>query len=113
MNCHPDRSGGTSSLLSNANAEVDWQCESTALNPLLLPLDRARWLGSNVVDDAVDAPYLVDNPRRDSFQDFMGQLHPVSSHSVFRTDRPDRAGVSIGSVVAHHADRPDWQQDGE
>ena len=33
---------------------------------LLLPLDRARWFGRDVIDDAVDAFYFIDDSGGDA-----------------------------------------------
>src|SRR5229473_7491498 len=50
--------------------------------PGSLPLDGARGLGGDVVDDAVDALDLVDDPARDPAQQVVGQPRPVGGHGI-------------------------------
>jgi len=55
----------------------------TASNSLdLLPFDRRRRLGGNVVGDAIDALDLVDDARGDALEDAVGELEPVGGHEV-------------------------------
>ena len=48
----------------------------------LLPLDGCGWLGRDVVADAVDATYLVDNLVGDLGQEVVRQMCPVGSHGI-------------------------------
>src|SRR6185369_17554336 len=90
-----------------------WQDRSVARLLFLFPLNRARWLRSDVINHAVDSLDLVDDPRRDPFDDFPRKLDYVSSHSVFGINRSYRACVSVRSIVAHHANGLDRKQYGE
>src|SRR6218665_1963660 len=77
------------------------------------PLDRARGLAGDVVDDAVDAADLVDDPRGGLAEDFPGELEEVGGHAVGRGDRAQGQDVFVGAGVAHDAYRLDRQQHGE
>ena len=78
--------------------------------PRLLPLD-CRWgLGGDVVDDAVDAAHLVDDPARDRRQRLVGEPSPVRRHRVDGVHAADGAGVLVGALVAHHPHRAARQQ---
>src|SRR5271170_7334035 len=79
----------------------------------LLPLNRSRRLGSNVIDHAVYALHFVHNPRGNIFQDVMRERDPVCGHTIFRTHCADRTGVSVGAHVAHYADGHYRKQHGE
>ena len=72
--------------------------------PTSLPLDRRRRLRGDVVDDAVDAPHLVDDPARDAREQLVRQLRPVGGHPVHALHRAHRDDLLVGALVAHHAD---------
>src|ERR1700733_8406070 len=76
----------------------------------LLPLNRSRWLGSNVIDHAVYALYFIHNPRGDIFQYFVRQRNPIGGHAILGTHRADRTGIRVSSHVPHYAHRHDWKQ---
>src|SRR5229473_3808913 len=69
-----------------------------------LPLDRTGRLRGDVVDDAVDAAHLVDDPGRRAPQELVREGVIVGGHAVGRSDRPQRADVIVGAPVAHDAD---------
>src|SRR4051794_34813582 len=55
---------------------------------ILFPLDGSRRLAGDVIGDPVDAADLVDDPGRDSPQEFMVEREIVGGHAVDRRDRP-------------------------
>src|SRR5665213_3558136 len=79
----------------------------------LLPFDRPGRLRCDVVDDAVDAADLADDSAGDGAEDFIRQRRPVGCHAVFAFDGADGAGVSVGALVAHNANRLDGKQHGK
>src|SRR5258708_30681942 len=81
--------------------------------PESFPLDGARRLRGDVVDDAVDAAHLVDDPGRRAPQELVRERVIVGGHAVGRSDRPQRADVIVGAPVAHDADALHRQQYGE
>jgi hypothetical protein len=50
------------------------------------PLDACRWLGRNIIEHAVDAFDLVENPVAGLAQQRIRQLDPVGSHGIFGND---------------------------
>src|SRR5438132_11121354 len=79
----------------------------------LLPLDCAGGFGGDVVDDAVDAAHLVDEAGRGAPQELVREREVVGCHAVGRGYRAQRADEIVGAAVAHHADAPHRQEDGE
>src|SRR5690606_30658689 len=77
------------------------------------PLDRARWLTGDVVDDPVDAGHLVDDPVAHPRQEVVRQACPVGGHRVLTGDGTNGADIGVGALVAHHAGRLDRQEHGE
>ena len=77
------------------------------------PLDRARGLRRIIVDHPVDAPNLVDDPGRDPAEEGGIERVDIGRHPVGRSDRPKRADIFVGPVIAHHSDRPHRQQHGK
>src|SRR5512132_348019 len=61
----------------------------------LLPLDRRGRLGGDVVHDAIDPRYLVDDSAADLAEDLVRQLRPVGGHAVLRGHRPDCYHVRV------------------
>src|ERR1043165_858077 len=70
----------------------------------LLPLDRPRRLGGDVVDHPVDAGDFVDDAIGHPGEKFVRQAGPVGRHRVVRHDSTDGNGVAVGAVVALDAD---------
>lgn len=78
-----------------------------------LPLNGRWWLAADVVGDAVDAAYFVDDAAGDLFQQRVGQFGPVGGHEVAGLHGTQGDDVFIGAAVAHHANALDGQEDGE
>src|SRR5687768_3909498 len=78
-----------------------------------LPLDRARRLRRDVIDDAIDPPHFVDDSARNAVQYVVGHAIPVGGHEVGRLDRSNRENVLIRSLVTHHPHAADRQQHGK
>src|SRR5581483_5310394 len=74
--------------------------------PPLLPLDGAGRLARHVVDHAVDAVDLGDDPGRDTLEHLVGQPGPVGRHRVLARHGAKDDRMLIGPPVAHHADAP-------
>src|SRR5262245_4543077 len=79
----------------------------------LLPLDRARGLGADVVDDPVHAAHLVGDRAGDLGEEIRGQTGPVGGHAVQAVDGTEGDDVLVGTAVAHDADALHRQEDGE
>ena len=79
----------------------------------LLPLDRARWLARDVVDDAVDAFDFVNDAVGDAGEQFVRQSHPIGGHAILAFDDAQSDGVIVGALVAHDADALHREQHGE
>src|SRR6185295_14806911 len=79
----------------------------------LLPLDRCRWLGRDVVDHPVHPRHLVDDAAADPGQDLVRQLRPIGGHAVVRGHRPNCYHVRVRSTIPHDAHAPDRREDGE
>jgi hypothetical protein len=58
--------------------------------PSLLPFYGRRGLGGNIVDNAVDAVYLVNDAVGDTRQQVVGQTRPVGGHGVIAGDGAHR-----------------------
>jgi hypothetical protein len=69
-----------------------------------------RGLGGDVVDDPVDAAYLVDDAVRDPAEELHVEVEEVGGHAVDRGDRAQRAHVLVGAGIAHDPDRAHRQQ---
>src|SRR5580704_14535459 len=92
---------------------VQWRDSASSEERALLPLNRARRLRGDVVDDAVDAFYFIHDAGGNDFQDFVRKRNPIGSHAIFRTHGADRAGIGIRARVAHDADPHNGKQHGE
>src|SRR5579862_3539914 len=79
----------------------------------LLPLDRARWLRADIVNDAVYTCYFVDDSRGDSFEDFAGQARPVGRHRILRFHHAHGDGASVRPSVTHYPYTLNWKQNCE
>src|SRR5260370_15077714 len=77
----------------------------------LFPLDGAGRFRANVVDDAVDAGYFVYDAGGDALQNLVRHSGPIGSHGVFRSDNANRHGVSVTTLIAHHAHAANRQKD--
>lgn len=71
----------------------------------LFPLNGSRGLGGNVVKDAVDALYFIEDAVAGFPQQGRGEFHPVRRHGVFRHDGAQVGGPFIGTFVSLHAHR--------
>ena len=81
---------------------------------LLFPLDGARWLGGDVVDDAVYASDFVADAAAHFVEHFPWEAEVVSGHAIRGCDGTDTYGVVIGSFITLHADGTDrCREDGE
>src|SRR5438876_11473670 len=67
------------------------------------PLNRSRWLRSDIEDHAVDAFDFVHDAVGNFLKHIVGELRPVGGHAIFRMHGADGAGVSVSALVAHHA----------
>jgi hypothetical protein len=74
------------------------------------PFDGARRFRGDIINNAVDAAHLVDDPGRGAAEEFVREGKGVGSHAVGRRHRAQRAGVIIAARIAHDADAADWQQ---
>src|SRR5690606_13626509 len=81
--------------------------------PESFPLDRAWWLRGDVVDDAVDAAYLVDDAGCRAAEEVHVVRIEIRRHTIDRGDRAQRADEVIGPMVAHDADGLHRQKHGE
>ena len=79
----------------------------------LFPLDGGGGLGGDVVDDAVDALYLVYDAGRDLIQHIIGNPRPIRGHEVRGRDAPQGQGIVVGPPVAHDAHAAGIGQHGE
>ena len=78
------------------------------------PLDGARWLGGDVVDDAVYASDFVADATAHFVEHFPREAEIVSGHTIRGGDGTDAYGVVIGSFIALDADGTDrCRKDGE
>src|SRR5512142_1132501 len=77
------------------------------------PLDRCRGFAADVIDDAVDAAYFIDDAVGDLAEQGVGQLGPVGGHEVLGLHRTQRHHVVVGAAVTHDADRLHRQEHGE
>ena len=89
----------------------DWKTLWLSRN-FTLPLDRAGRLGGDVVDHAVDAAHLVDDPGRDPAEDPCRRA-AVRGHAVAEVTARSAQHVLVGARVAHDADGAHRQQHGE
>src|SRR5205814_3238712 len=68
-----------------------------------LPFDSRRWLGCDVVNDAVDSLHFIHNSIRDDGHQIIRKTHPVGRHSVGAVHGADRERVLVRANIAHHA----------
>lgn len=70
---------------------------------LLFPFDRARRLGGDIVDYAIDPFHFVDDAAAHFVEDFPREADVVGGHAVGAGDGADAYGVIVGAFVAHDA----------
>ena len=76
----------------------------------LLPLNRSRRFARDVVDDAVDVGYFVDDTGADGLQDFPRNASEVTRHAVDTRYGTDTDRVVIRSAVSHYSNAADaWK----
>src|SRR5438874_3638761 len=75
-----------------------------------LPLDRAGRLRRIIVNHAVDAVDLIDDPRGDAAEEGGVEWIDVGGHSIDAGHGTQTTDVIIGAIVTHHADGPHRQQ---
>lgn len=68
-----------------------------------LPLDSCRWLGGDVVGDAVHAAHFVDDLVGNFGKEVVGEAGPVGSHGVGGGNGAECHGAFIGAFIAHNA----------
>src|SRR3954469_5692730 len=95
------------STATRSDPEYSPQSEASAFS---LPLNGSRRFRTDVVNDAIDAGYLIDDTARDSPQNVVGKWVPVRSHSIGARDGAQSEHVLIGPLVAEYADAADGQQ---
>src|SRR6185369_272545 len=98
-------SGVSRGSLAAVAADAIAAASRTTIRFTLLPLDRARRLRRIVVNDAVDAVYLIDDARRDAAQELGIERINVSGHSIDAGHRAQAAHVIVGPIVTHHSHR--------
>src|SRR5678810_610031 len=69
--------------------------------PLLFPLDGAGRLGADVVSDAVDVGYLVDDATGYVAQERRGKIRPIGGHAVGAGDGTQNNRERVGTRVPH------------
>ena len=72
---------------------------------LLLPLNRSRRFARDVVDDAVDVGYFVDDAGADGLQHFPWKASEVTRHAVDTRYGTDSDRVVVCSTVTHYPQR--------
>src|ERR1700710_1379693 len=82
-----------------------WAAKGSSIRSL--PFDRAWRLRCDVVDHAIDAVDLVDEPRGDLCEQLVRQARPVGRHRVLGGHGAHGDRVLVGAGIAHHADRAD------
>jgi hypothetical protein len=79
----------------------------------LLPFNRRRRLGRDIVHHPIHPPHLIDNPITDRRQHIERHSCPIGRHEILAFDRADRDHAVVTPRIAHHADGADRQQHGE
>lgn len=67
----------------------------------LFPFDRARRLGGDIVDYAIDLFHFIDDTAAHFVEDFPWEADVVGGHTVGADDGADAYGVIVGVFVAH------------
>ena len=76
-------------------------------NPILLPFYRCRRFARDVVDDAIDVRYFVDDTGADGLQDFPRDASEVTRHAVDTRYGTDSNRVVVRSAVTHYSNAAD------
>ena len=71
----------------------------------LFELNRSGRLTRQIIEHAVHALHLVDDPAHHLLQHFKRDLRRLGGHEVHGLHRPERHGVIIGPLIAHNAYR--------
>src|SRR5262249_17416125 len=79
----------------------------------LFPLDGAGRFAGYVVANSIDATNFVDDSRRNARQNFVWNPYPVSRHSIMTLHDPERHGVLVGALIAHHPHRSNRTKNSE
>src|SRR4051812_46189466 len=77
----------------------------TASHSRSFPFYSRRGFTRNIVNDAVDAPYFVDDAIRHLGQECMWQLSPLCGHEIGGLHSTQRNDIFVSSPVTHHANR--------
>src|SRR5438067_7455360 len=80
---------------------------------VLLPLDRARRLGGDVVHDPIDPLHFVDDAGRDVGDEFHVEWIEIRRHAVRRRDSAQTHHIIVGSIIAHDPDRAHRKEERE
>ena len=88
-------------LIGFASSQNKQHCPGTKNS---FPLNRRRWLGGDIINDAVNMAHLVYDSNGDAVEDLEGDSGPIGGHEVGGGDASKGEGIVIGSAVAHHAD---------
>ena len=76
----------------------------------LFPLNRCRRFARDVVDDAVDVRYFVDDASADGLQHFPWKASEVTRHAVNTRYGTDSNRVVVRSAVTHYSNAADaWK----
>ena len=70
----------------------------------LFPFNRARRLGGDVIDHAVDSLNFVGDARGNFGQQLMGQVRPLNGQKIRRIERADDNWKSVCPGIALHPD---------
>ncbi len=89
---------GYKSIKVDTGRSVEWKWG-------LFPFDGAGGFGGDVVDDAVDAGDLVDDPAGDGFEDVVRDFGPVGGHAVLARHRAEGDAVA-GLYSEYQSQRP-------
>ena len=74
------------------------------------PLDRSRRFARDVVDDAVDVRYFIDDASADGLQHFPRDASEVTRHAVDTRYGTDSNRVVVRSAVSHDPNAADaWK----
>ena len=77
---------------------------------ILLPLDCSRRFARDVVDDAVDVRYFVDDAGADGLQYFPWKTSEVTRHAVDTRYGTDSNRVVVRSAIPHYPNAADtWK----
>src|SRR5690606_5502894 len=90
--------------------EIAGYCSIPRAGPESFPLDGARRLARDVVDDTVDALDLVYDAGRGAAEELHVVVVEVRCHAVDRSNGTQSADIVIGAVVTHYTHRLDGQK---